>query len=846
MSGEMRQFQSSTPPPNTKAALLSSYQPLSGRFDEIHSGAWKSLFGELNPLGSDGIKSAWKRGQELLHENGIAYNLLSDDPSGDRRWALDPIPLALDETEWETLSQAAIQRARLWDSILRDCYGPRTLLEKGLIPPQLLYSQPNYQHSLRYLCDEETPLLSLYAVDVARGPDGNWTVVADRTESPNGAGFALENRIVLNNVFPGATKRLHLLRLASYFQKLRDSLFDRVPAAIESPHVVMLSPGTGDPTYFEDAYLSRYLGISLAIGEELTVRNDRLYLKTVGGLRPVHVLIRRVAENEADPLESASHGSHGIPGLFQAMRAGSVVVINPPGTGIAEAPAFLPFLPSIARELLGEDLLLPSIETQWSGSREGATLTPSTPPSVIKSAFTRNLFPPRLSRDLSAVEIRQLNEEMSSQPGQHVIQQEMPFSCAPSWNGDGFEARPVAIRLMLFSDGKDYHVMPGGLVRSAASSDTLPGLSLHENSCSKDLWVISSNPKPAISVSNLPSRLTIRRGQEFLSSRAADNMLWIGRYSERAESASRVLLEIVQSLISESDETIPPGMPALLHTLESIDYLSPQVLQTIQRASDREQIFQALIPLFHSMPGDPSTGLDTLPANLNRLRNLASLSRERLSNETWRIICLLDDMGRANRPVSLPGFRSILQHSILLHSAFNGTSRENLTRSQGWHFLNIGRKLERATWLVTMVDHALSSYPAISSSALDSILSVIDCTLTYRYRYQGAPQILPALDLILFDPHNPRGLIYQLADLNRDFNELPAPSRQMLQRKPHRTVLKALHYLQTELLETGDSEAEAAAVKELREFTSKLREDLPDVAEQLGWEFFTHVTFTRS
>jgi len=842
----MRQIQSSGPSLSTTAPLLSSYQAMDGRFDEIHSNAWKSVFSELAPLGSEGIQTAWRRGQELLHENGIAYNLLSDEPSGDRRWALDPIPLAIDESEWESLSRAAIQRARLWDGILRDCYGPRKLLEDGLIPPSLLFSQPNYQHSLRHLADPESSMLSLYAVDVARGPDGSWTVVADRTESPNGAGFALENRIVLNNVFPGATKRLHLLRLASYFQKLRDSLFSRVPAAIESPHVVMLSPGTGDPTYFEDAYLSRYLGISLAIGEELTVRNDRLYLKSVDGLRPVHVLIRRVAENEADPLESPSRGTHGIPGLFQAMRSGSVVVINPPGTGIAEAPAFLPFLPHISRELLGEELLLPSIETHWTGSTEPSSIKANDPGAVIKSAFTRNLFPPRLSRELSPVERQALHEEITNHPGRHVIQREMEFSCAPSWNGTSLEARPVALRLILFSDGQNYHVMPGGLVRSAPSPDTLPGLSLHENSCSKDLWVISDNPKPAIAASNLPSRLTIRREQEILSSRAADNMLWIGRYSERAECACRVLLEVVESLISESDEAVPTGIDTLFQTLESLDYLSPKIHKEIKSASDREQVFQCLIPLFHSMPGAPSTGFDTLPANLTRLRNLASLSRERLSNETWRIICLLDDMGRSRAPVTLPEFRATLQQAILLHSAFNGTSRENLTRTQGWYFLNIGRKIERASWIVTMVDLALETYPDLSSGTLDAILSVIDCTLTYRFRYQGTPQILPALDLILFDPANPRGLIYQLADLNRDFDQLPAPPGQTLKRSPHRTILKALHHLETEYLDSGDKISEQLSIKELKRFTSSLRKDLPLVAEELGWEFFTHVTFTRS
>ncbi|MGE9271287.1 MAG: circularly permuted type 2 ATP-grasp protein, partial [Verrucomicrobiales bacterium] len=669
MPGSMRQFQSSGPPPTADSELMASYRPISGRFDESHSDSWRALYKELHVMGPEGLRSAWKRGQDLLNENGIAYNLLSEDDNSDRRWALDPIPLALSESEWNTLATAAIQRAKLWDKILHDCYGPRTLLNRGLIPPALLFSQPNYQHSLRGLASPNTPLLSFYAVDIARDPNGQWTVVADRTESPNGAGFALENRIVLNNVYPGATKRLHLLRFASYFQKMRDSLFARVSSAIESPRVVMLSPGTGDATYFEDAYLSRYLGITLAIGEELTVRNERLYLKTVSGLQPVHILIRRVAENEADPLESPSRSSQGIPGLFQAMRAGSVVVLNPPGTGITEAAAFLPFLPAISRDLLGEDLLLPSIPTRWGSQTEGLELAQQ-PGSVVKSAFTRNLFPPKLTRDLTAVQVRELGRAIATAPEKYVVQDEMRFSCAPCWNGSTMEARPVAIRMMLFSDGKDYHVMPGGLVRSAATPETLPGLSLHEDSCSKDLWILSNSPKPALTPSNLPNRLNIRRAQGILSSRAADNMLWIGRYSERAEYATRVILEIIHSLIDESDAPVDPSIRILISTLDSFDYLQAQVAKSLLETPDREKLFTALIPAFYSQPNQQGAALDSLPANLSRLRNLSSLSRDRLSAETWRIVGLLDDAGRAKPARTLPGFRRALQHAILLHSSF--------------------------------------------------------------------------------------------------------------------------------------------------------------------------------
>jgi len=830
-----------------RAPMLDGYRAPAGRFDELGdastAGPWQPLVHRLGELGDEGMRLAWKRGQDLLRENGIAHNLLAGEGEGTRRWELDPIPLVLAESEWRQLARGVSQRARLWNLVLADCYGPRQLLERRLLPPSILFSQSDYLRPLRHVPGPRQPPLTLYAADLARGPDGRWTVLADRTEAPNGTGFALENRVVLNNVFPELTRRLNLLRLAEYFQKLRERLFALAPSAIDDPSVVMLSPGPGDSTYFEDAYLSRYLGITLAVGEELTVRHDRLYLKTISGLRRVHVLLRRIGELDTDPLETPSSASGGVPGLFQAMRSGSVTVVNPPGSGIAEAPAFLPFLPAIARELLGEELALPSIDTWWTGvGPPSPDFTPE--PWVVKNAFTRRLSPPLITRLLDPGASDELQRALERSPESHVVQREMPFSQAPAWNEGRLEPRSVAIRLFAFHDGEDFQVMPGGLVRSASDAEALPGLSLRENSCSKDLWILSTKPRPAISVSNLKSRQRVRRATGTLSSRAADNMLWIGRYSERAECATRLLLELVQCLTVESVAHTPPAVPTLLRTLAALDYLPTDLDPAAP--GDRDALATALLPLFFDAPGAPGTGVDTIPANLDRLRSLAALSRDRLSHETWRIIGSLDELREQPRPSTLPALRAVLQQGLLLHSAFNGTSRENLTRTPGWRFLNIGRKFERSAWLVTLSDELLKEDPATCGPLLESALAINDCTLTYRFRYHGSPQRLPTLDLLLFDPDNPRGLRFQLHELDRDLSALPRRGDDRPQRPPHRTILRALHFLQTEWLEPEDDAAEVVALDRLHAYLAQLRNDLPGAAEQLGWEFFTHTTFTRS
>ncbi|MGE9266566.1 MAG: circularly permuted type 2 ATP-grasp protein [Verrucomicrobiales bacterium] len=823
------------------------YQGLPGREDEYlrqlgrAENPWLPLGRHLGELGPEGLARAWKRGEEMLRENGIAHNLFPGTPATERRWDLDPLPLILPYREWEELSRGLIQRARVLNCLLQDAYGGQETLRNGLLPPALLHAHPHYHHPLRGLPDPEKPLLHHYAADLARDASGRWTVIADRTEAPNGTGFALENRIVLSNVFPDTAKESNLIRLAGYFQKLSGTLQGLAPAGVENPKTVLLTPGHGDRAYFEDAFLTRYLGLTLATGGELTVRGDRLYLKTVRGLQRVHVLIRRIPGHHSDPLETPTRAITGIPGLTQAIRAGSVVVLNPPGTGLLEAPAFLPYLPAAARHFLGEELLLPSIETHWG--EDAARAFESLEHAVVKNAHVRHRQAPVLSRGMDAGRRAELGREIARAPQRYCVQREMDFSTSPCWVEGRIEARPVALRLFLYADEHGYHVMPGGLVRSASQPDGLPGLSPSRHTFTKDLWIPAPEHQENPQLTNLPVRISTRRRSGALSSQAADNMLWIGRYSERAEFATRVILEAVLAATTEQETPDIPALPPLLATLAKFDYLSARDAKNLARRSDRPQLCASLGQLFFHREEPPAPPLDSIPQNLSRLHHLASYARDRLSNETWRIIQKLEKLTHAPAPGSLLELRPHLQRAILLQSSFNGTCRENLTRSESWRFLNIGRRLERSAWLCTLGTEILAKpSPAI----LDSALSITDSTLTYRFRYQGAPQPLPALDLLLADPDNPRSLRYQLADLEESFRDLPPPADDRTPRPPHRAILKALNFLQTELLDAPDEESEAALLGKVRAYLDELAETLPQVAEQLTWEFFTHATYTQS
>lgn len=834
-------------------SLLTGYQGLEGSFDEyagengVPRPAWEGFSERLQEIGGKGLAQSWRRGEELLRENGISYNLLGDQSQNKRPWNLDPIPALISESEWSSLSASLVERAHLWNQILKDCYGARTLLSEGLLPPALLYSQPNFNRFLPPV-NGDGMILTSYAVDVARSPDGSWKVVADRTEAPNGAGFALENRIILSNVFPETSNKLHLIRLASYFQSLRSTLFAHAPGGHDEPNVVMLSPGPSDRTYFEDAYLARYLGITLAVGEELTVRNDRVYLKTVSGLQRVHVIYRRVHETVIDPLEVPTNSQQGVPGLMSAIRSGTVSVINPPGTGIAESPAMLSFLPEISRRLFGRDLAIPSIETVWGGKSPDLLDQLPGQSALLKEAFGQRLRPPVQLDTLPAIQRESLMGRVRADPSAYVVQQQMNFSQAPVWTGSQLESRPLAYRIFLFAKGDGYEVMPGALVRCASSSEALPGLSLDHDSGSKDLWVLGEKENPNEWQSNQPDRLSIRRSTGALSSRSADNLFWIGRYSERTEFATRVLLEAVLTMTDDKGPDVRPLLVPLLATLQSFGYLSAEMVEGLSKSPSRKEIFALLSPIFFESAAVEGAG-DSVPMNVQNLLRLASLSRDRLSNESWRIIRAHGDVVGSVPPQTLLSMRPFLQKALLNHSAFNGTCRENITRNQGWLFLNIGRRVERIQWLLTLVDHLMKEDPELGPHTLETALSINDTTLTYRFRYRGAPQPLPALDLILFDPANPRSLAFQLRELDRDLRNLPREDQAAqsdIPRPAHRVVLRALHYLETELLSTEEGRSDVEELEKLKVFLAKLREEMPDFTEKLGWDFFTHVEFTNS
>ena len=564
-------------PPN---GLFSSYAPPPGVYDELRDAEgrlrspWVRLVGGLSELGPQGLAQRWEQARRLLRENGVTYNVHGAPEGPDRPWELDPIPLLLAKNEWEPLAAALVQRVTLLNRILGDVYGPQELLHSGLLPPKLVLGHSGFLLPCHGIRVPQDIYVHLYAGHLARGPDGGWVVLADRTQGPSGAGYAVENRIVISRTLPTDFHSLHVERLASFFMRLRGTLQSLALGHRENPRVVLLSPGPRSATYFEDAYLARYLGYTLAEGGDLTVRNTSVFLKTLGGLLPVDVILRRVRDEECDPLELRAESALGVPGLVQAARSGQVVVANALGSGLLEAPALAAFLPEICRRLLGEELKLPSVPTWWCGREQDRRYVEKhLDELVIRPALLHRSAAPILGAKLSAREREELLSAIRQRPADFAAQSQVVCSTAPVWTGGSLQPFHVWLRAFaVATSGGGYEVMPGGLSRVSTNTESL-GESIAAGQASKDVWILSDQPVTSVTLLN-PSATAIelRRSPNDLPSRVADHLYWLGRHVERAEGMVRHLRSAVVRMTNELE---PAGMSELAVLVRSL-YDAPE------------------------------------------------------------------------------------------------------------------------------------------------------------------------------------------------------------------------------------------------------------------------------
>ncbi len=480
------------------AELIPSTRPLAGAWDEIHVDdttirpAWRTYFQSLGEMTVAELSLRWDEAKRILRDNGVSYNVYADPRGADRPWQLDAIPQVMEEDEWQFLSDGIAQRARLLDALLADIYGSQRTVLEGVLPAALVFANPGYLRPLQGVVPRHNQWLHFYACELARDHDGSWKALVDRTQAPAGAGYVLENRVVLSRAFPEAYRAARVRRLAPYFLQLRRSL--QGLGGRENPHIVLLTPGPFSETYFEHAYLARYLGFTLAEGGDLAVRDERVFLKTLGGLQPVDVILRRMDDDFCDPLELRSDSSLGIPGLVQAVRAGTVAVANALGSGVAESAGLMEYLPELCRFLLGEELRLPSVSTRWCGDESGfAEVVGRMDGLVVKPAFPSLRAEPVFGDRLGEQGRQIMSERIGRDPEAWAGQGLLPMSGTVEWSGNHFRPRSMALRVFASRRGDGYDVLPGGLVR-ISNEPGRANVALQAGGGSKDLWVMSPNP----------------------------------------------------------------------------------------------------------------------------------------------------------------------------------------------------------------------------------------------------------------------------------------------------------------------------------------------------------------
>lgn len=753
------------------------YEPSpGGHWDEAVDAAgrarrpWKRLAVELRRLGYAEFSRRWDVGQRLIRANGVAYNVHGDPRGTARPWPMDLIPLAIDAAEWAQIERAVAQRATLLNAILADCYGPHRLLRDGLVPPDLVFANPHFLRPCHGIAPPSGVYLHNYAVDLARAPNGDWWVLADRTQAPSGAGYALENRLVSGRTLPTVLDRCHVQPLNDFFETMIDALLALAPRRPSNPRVVVLTAGPNSETYFEHAFFARQWDFPLVVGADLTVRDSRVFLKTLAGLNPVDVILRRLDDDFCDPLALRADSLLGVPGLLQAVRTGNVFIANSLGSGLVETPTLMAFLPALCRYLLSEDLRLPSVATWWCGHEQPRRrVLEDLERVVIKPAFPRFGQRAEFPAEMSAKDRSDLIGRINARPEQYVAQEQVDLSTTPVHTHRGLESRHVVLRVLAAWDGTSYAVLPGGLTRVSTGQQSLV-VSMQLGGGSKDTWILGRSARATPEIRQPDPQASYVTTTE-LSSRVADNLFWLGRYAERLEATARLVRVLLPGVSGEAEVSRHAPVETIHHFLDGLHLLPAEYRQAI--AARQWWTLQRLLAELVFDDAHPYG----IGWSVKQVRRLSWEVKERLSADTWHVLQLLDGIF-ADAPPSNHDRRYVaalakLDDVVVMLSAFAGLLAENPTRGHGWRFLSIGRRLERALQMLELLRVGVATAPYPDDPCLEVLLQIADSSTTYRSRYLTAIRTRYVLELLLADESNPRSVACQVASLLERVQDLP-------------------------------------------------------------------------
>ena len=828
--------------------FFAAYQPALNVYDEFVDSELnlrnhcRRLAIELSQIGEQGMAHRDKQIRRMIHQNGIAYSAYGDPSAREKHLQLDLIPQLFADAEWLQIEKALSQRADLLNLILADLYGERTLLTRGLLPPEVLLHHPHYQLPYHELPQPGGFYLHCYAAEIVRSPSGDWWIKSDRTDSPSGMGFALENRIAISRAIPNAFRRCNVYRLASYFIALRDHLASLAKTNQDDPRIAILSAGAGSERYFEDSFLARYLGFTLVETNDLVVRSGKVMLKTLAGLSQVDVIFRRNHDHSLDPLELGG-GIPGIPGILQVIRDGQVVVANAPGSGLVESPIFMAFMPRICQAILGCDLELPGVATWWGGEPDSLErILDRVDELQLKPAFRVRsgggrgfghrqinvLKPETMTRDERISLLRK-------NPKAWVGQEKVARSSAAVWDGGKLTHGYVSFRAFLTASQGAWRSLPGALVQ-VSSSPHESTRSLFAHGRTKDAWVLADRPVPQTSLLKKTGDLIEPvRTRGFLPSRVADNLCWLGRYLERADASARLIRAVALRLTGEANPEDSVELPVLIRAMAITGQVD--VGYSIQDFASLLPSLESSLAL-HALNHDD---IDSLRYQVDRIVSLAGTVRDRLSSDAWRIVQEMSSSFSSSDPrnCDLVDLLDIIDTLVVGLAAFSGFVSECMTRTHGFHFLNIGRRLEHALQTTGLIKNCFCLESEVSGELLESVLQISESELTYRSRYYANLQLAAVLDLLIVDKLNPRSLAYQLVQLQENLGKLPGNTGQesSSERLSLQETLNAISG--SNFVELGKPNQEGKR-DQLIELLDNVETDLADISRNISNRFFVH------
>ncbi|WP_395698567.1 circularly permuted type 2 ATP-grasp protein [Methylocella sp.] len=804
------------------SSMIERYQPLPGIPDEFIGAdgkprdMWMRYLNALTNLGSEEIGRRFAAADRHIRDTGVFYRSYGE--AKERIWPLSHLPLLIEAREWRGIARGVGQRAELLERIVADVYGEGRLISAGDLPAAAVVGSPDFLHPLHGVSPPGGKFLQFLAVDLGRGPDGRWWVLGDRAQAPSGAGYALANRLVLSRAFPALYRDMNVERLAPFFHDFRvglSTLADR-----SDPRICLWTPGPLNETYFEQAYLARYLGFILVEGGDLTMRDGKIHIRTIAGLKRADVLWRRIDGDYADPIELNSQSRLGVAGLVESVREGGVVLANALGSGVLESPAILSFMPKLCRKILGEDLLIPNIATWWCGQRaERAQVLQRLDELAVAGAYGNPVlrFPqnqPVVAGLLSAEERARLVGFIEERGVDYVGQEVVNLSTTPVWIEDRLTPRPFVLRVYAARTKDGWSVMPGGFCRISDRADAR-AVSMGSGVQSADVWVLDEKPVEMVTLLPTNDTARIRRLMGNLPSRAADNLFWLGRYLERVEATLRLVRCLAGRMVNTDAETGAAGL-------------------TVSKVV-------SLIVSWHAAPKSKARDLLTLCAIalhgedeygsalclMRDARRAASFIRERLSSDTWKLIDDLDrSLGAARKPVRSEVEASEQADAALrVIAAISGLAQENMNRGAGWRLFDIGRRVERA--INSSRFARMFAGPAAPFDDLEVLLELVDSQITYRSRYLMGVELNTVRDMVMLDPFNPRSVAFQVDRLDEHLEGLPVLSDDGMLEKPRRQVVKLRAEVTTAV--AADLDAERLL---------QLEKQLLDLADSIASRYF--------